>query len=340
MSFYTSLQCVTISPNMPGKVWKVLPKKFDDLVTQLLMNRGLEKKIDIDNFFNPELENFEKDFDISGISNSLKRIEKAISLQELIIIYGDYDVDGICASAILYKALSFLGAKVLPYIPHREKEGYGMSKTGLDYARDSGASLVITVDNGIVALDQAKYALSLGLDLIITDHHLPLEKKPEAFSIVHSTKMCGAAVAWCLIKNIIPKELSKELLQFVAIATVCDMIPMLDLGRVLVKEGLRVLNKSKNIGLISLAQECGINLENIGSYEIGHILGPRLNAIGRLEHAIDALRLICTKDQTKARFLAKLLCETNIKRQQLTEIATDEARVLISKKWQKKKFIF
>ncbi|MBI3485858.1 single-stranded-DNA-specific exonuclease RecJ [Candidatus Daviesbacteria bacterium] len=321
---------------MPGKVWKILPQKSDDLITQLLINRGLQKTSDIEKFFNPSIEDFQNDLEISGINTSLKRIEKAISLQELIIIYGDYDVDGICASAILYKALSSLRAKVLPYIPHREKEGYGLSKIGLDYARDCGASVIITVDNGIVAMEQANYAKSLGLDLIITDHHLPLEKKPIAFSIVHSTKMCGAAVAWCLIKDIVSKELSKELLQFVAIATVCDMIPMLDLGRVLVKEGLKVLNKSKNIGLISLALECGIDLANVSSYEIGHILGPRLNAIGRLEHAIDALRLICTKDQAKARFLAKLLCETNIKRQQLTEIATEEARVLISKNGTKK----
>ncbi len=241
-------------------------------------------------------------------------------------------MDGITASAILYKAFSSLGAKVLPYIPHREKEGYGLSQVGLEYARNAGASLVITVDNGIVALEQAKFAKELGLDLIITDHHIPLEQKPEAFCIVHSTKMCGAAVAWCLIREMVSETLAKQLLEFVGIATVCDLIPLVGLGRVFVKEGLKVLNHTKNLGLLSLARECGFELGNIGSYEIGHIIGPRINAIGRLEHAIDALRLLCTQDPAKAKTLAKLLCDTNSKRQQLTIDAILEANLKVDKK--------
>jgi single-stranded-DNA-specific exonuclease len=314
-----------------SKVWKVLPQKSDDLITQLLLNRGIKTEEEKERFFNPKLEDFQKDLDIPGIKKSQERIKKAIELQELIVVYGDYDVDGIASCAILYKALTSIGAKVLPYIPHREKEGYGLGETGLEFARDAGASLVITVDNGIVALEQAKFAKKLGLELIITDHHLPLEEKPVAYSIVHSTKMCGAGVAWCLIRTMIKESLADELLEFVCIATITDLIPLTGLGRAFVKAGLKKLNKTTNLGLHSLFNECGVGVGEITSYTVGHIIGPRLNAIGRLEHAIDALRLLCTKDSVKARKLAKLICEANLQRQNLTVQAIEQARLQIKK---------
>lgn len=309
--------------------WKVALKKSDDLVEQLLINRQVK---DRESFFHPKIADYEKDLNIAGIEKSQKRILQAIKNNELIIVYGDYDVDGICGCAILYKAFSSIGAKVLPYIPHREKEGYGLSRIGLESAKDSGASLVITVDNGIVATSQAKYAKELGLDLIITDHHIPAKETPDAFAIVHSTKMCGAAVAWCLIRDMIKKDLSKDLLQFVALATVCDLMPLFDLNRALVFEGLKILNTTDNLGLLSLMQESGLILGEIGSYEIGHILGPRVNAMGRLEHAIDSLRLLCTKDPVKAKRLAKFLSETNSTRQKMTVDAIEEAILLVDEK--------
>ena len=309
--------------------WKVLPKKSDDLVEQLLINRGIKTSDEKEHFFNPKILNYQKDIEIPNIDKAQKRILEAIKNNELIIVYGDYDVDGISASAILYKGLTSIGVKVLPYIPHREKEGYGLSKIGLEFARDSGAAVVITVDNGIVAFAQAEFAKKLDLDLIITDHHLPMDKKPTAYTIVHSTKMCGAAVAWCLIQSLLQKDLANELLQFVALATVCDLIPLIGLNRAFVYEGLKVLNRTTNLGILALINEAGIKLGNIGSYEIGYILGPRLNAIGRLEHAIDALRLLCTKDVNKARTLAKLLNETNATRQQMTATALEQAKLLV-----------
>lgn len=309
--------------------WKVALKKSDDLVEQLLINRQVK---DRESFFHPKIADYEKDLNIAGIEKTQKRILQAIKNNELIIVYGDYDVDGICGCAILYKALTSIQAKVLPYIPHREKEGYGLSKLGLEFARDSGAALVITVDNGIVALTQAKYAKKLGLDLIITDHHVPGKEKPEAYEIVHSLKMCGAAVAWCLIRDMIKKDLSKDLLQFVTLATVCDLMPLLDLNRAFVFEGLKILNTTDNLGLLSLMQESGLILGEIGSYEIGHVLGPRLNAAGRLEHAIDSLRLLCTKDPVKAKRLAKFLSETNSTRQKMTADAIEEAILLVDEK--------
>src|SRR3989338_9456538 len=309
--------------------WKILLKKSDDLTEQLLINRGIkDKKI----FFNPKISDFEKDLEISGIPNAQKRILEAIQKGEQIIVFGDYDVDGITASAILYKGLTSLGAKVLPYIPHREKEGYGLSKLGLEFAKSSASKVLITVDCGITAFNQAKFAKELGLDLIITDHHLPQDNLPDCFAIVHSIKMCGAAVAWCLIKDQIKKDLKAELLQFAALATVCDLIPLVNLGRAFVSEGLKILNKTTNLGLLSLINESGISSGSIGSFEIGYMIGPRLNAIGRLEHAIDALRLLCTKDPAKAKNLAKLLCQTNTQRQQMTTQAYEQARVIVDSK--------
>ncbi len=315
-----------------AKIWKIKPSLSSDLIEQLLLNRGFKTAEQRNLFFNSSLSDFAKDLEISGISKAQDRIKKAIKNSELIVVYGDYDVDGICASTILYKALTSIGAKVLPYIPHREKEGYGLSKVGLEFARDSRAAVVITVDNGIVAFEQALYAKSLGLDLIITDHHLPLDKLPEAFAIVHSIKMCGAAVAWCLIKDMVSKKLTQELLQFVGIATVCDLIPLTGLGRSFLKFGLEVLNKTTNVGLKALLSETQLDNKILTSFEIGYILGPRLNAIGRLEHAIDAVRLLCTQDPVKARRLAKLLCDTNNIRQKMTIEAVEEARLKIDDK--------
>lgn len=317
--------------------WKIVPKKSNDLIEQLLINRGIKTAEGKAKFFYPKISNFKKDLQISGIKKASKRILKSIKEGKLIVVYGDYDVDGIVSSAILYKALSSLGAKVLPYIPHREKEGYGISNKGLQFAKDSGASVVVTVDNGIAAVDQAKFARSLGLDLIITDHHTPVKKKneplwPGAYAIVHSTKMCGAAVAWCLIRDLVKKELAEELLQFVAIATICDLTSLFDLNRAFVFEGLKILSRTKNPGLLALANQSGINISSIKSFEIGYMIGPRLNAMGRLEHAIDSLRLLCTKDPVKAKRLAKLLADTNTTRQKMTAEALEQAKSLVDKK--------
>jgi len=328
MTFYTHAWCVTICQLMP-KNWNIAPQESEDILNQLFINRGLQKKEDIERFLSPKLKDFEKDLEIPGIKKTQKRMLSAIEKGEQIIVYGDYDVDGVCASAVIYKALSSLGAKVLPYIPHREKEGYGLSKQGLDYCKDIGASLVITVDHGIVALEMCEYAKKIGLELIITDHHTPKETKPPCDYIVHTTTMCGTAVAWCIVREIIDKTLTQELLELVALATICDMIPLLGVNRSLVKEGLLQINKTSNTGLKALIKEAGIELGHIDSYALGHYLGPRLNAIGRLEHAIDALRLLCTKDPIKANKLAKLLTDANNKRKELTQQAMEEARFMI-----------
>lgn len=313
-----------------SKTWVVSPHFSDDLVEQLLFNRGIKTEEERQKFFNPKLSDYEKELKLPGIKTAKERILKAVEKKELIIVYGDYDVDGVCGTAILYHGLTSLGAKVLPYIPHREKEGYGLSEIGLKDAKDKGASLVITVDHGIVALEQAKLAKKLGLDLIITDHHTSLEEKPDCISIIHSTKMCGAAVGWCLVRELVSEEESGDLLDLVAIATVGDLLPLKGINRSLVKKGLEILNQTKRVGLKALFLESKLKMGEITAYHIGHILGPRLNAIGRLEHAIDSLRLLCTKDIEKARKLAALLTSANDQKKQLTSDAILEAKEMIN----------
>ena len=313
-----------------AKVWKILSEDPEDLVAELLKIRGLKTKDDIQQFWHPKIEDYKKQLTIPGVAVAVKRIEKAIETGEQIIIYGDYDVDGVCATAIMYHALASRQAKVLPYIPHREKEGYGLSKIGLEFARDTGATLLITVDCGIVAFEQTEYAKSLGMDVIITDHHVMLDKKPEVTAIVHSTAMCGSAVAWCLAKELISEKASLELLDFVGMGSICDMMPMIGVNRFFAKEGVKRLQKTDRVGLISLLQECGIDPTELSAYHVSHIIGPRLNAMGRMEHAIDSLRLLCTKNPKKARELAHLLCETNDAKKQLTTEAIDAARLIVN----------
>lgn len=312
--------------------WKVLPREFDDLTEQLLLNRNIKTPERKEKFFNPRILDYEKDLQIPGIPRAVKRIQKAIESQEMIIAFGDYDVDGIAGAAVLYLGLTEAGAKVLPYIPHREKEGYGLSKQGLDFARDSGASIVITTDCGIVNFEEAEYAKSLGLDLIITDHHQPFAASgkqvyPEAFEIIHSTKMCGAAVAWCLVRAISKKP--QDLVDLVAIATISDMMPLVEVNRALVFEGLKRLNRTDRVGVLALLSQAEVSLGKIDAYTIGHVIAPRLNAMGRLEHAIDSLRLLCTKDPFKAKKLADLVAETNETRKFLTIEAVDEAKIMV-----------
>lgn len=311
--------------------WKILPKKSDDLTEQLLFNRGIKTEKQKNEFFHPNLKDFEKDLKIPGIPKAIERIQKAIKSGELIIAYGDYDVDGIAGAAILYLGLTSLGAKVLPYIPHREKEGYGLSRQGLEFARDAGATVVITTDTGIVAFEQAKFAKQLGLDLIITDHHqTDGPKLPDAFATIHSLKLCGAANSWCLVKSLIGERAS-DLLDFVAVATISDMMSLTGVNRALVFEGLKKINHTERVGWKALFHQSDLTPGEIGSYEIGHIIAPRLNAMGRLEHAIDSLRLLCTKDPLKAKKLADLVGATNEQRKQLTIDALEEAKKMIDK---------
>lgn len=306
---------------------------IEKIIDVFLENRGIRTKKEKVEFLNPKLDAISlksTGIDPLEVRKTVKRIEWAIKENEKIIIYGDYDVDGICGTAILWETIYASYKNVIPYIPHRVDEGYGLSISGIDQIAENitEKGLIITVDNGIVANKAVAYAKEKGFDVIITDHHVASEKKPKAFSIVHTTQLCGTGVAFLLSKELKTKDLrlkTDEHLELVALATVADLVPLVNANRALVKFGIESLRKTKRPGLLALFTEAQIKKDQIGVYEIGHIIAPRLNASGRIAHAMDSLRLICTKDLVRAKNLAAELAQTNRSRQSLTTEATTHA---------------
>lgn len=329
--------------------------EIDSIISYLLEARGVTDEEQKDTYLFPKLQNVTANsvaIDIDKMSRAVKRIEVAISRAEQVIVFGDYDVDGICASAILWETLHHKTSKVMPYIPHRIDEGYGLSTTGIKNVIDQfpETKLIITVDNGIVANEAVAFANSLGIDVIITDHHLPHEDVahtlPDAYAIVHTTKLCGAGIAWVLAKEFIGNDqvLQKvhmtDHLVFAALATIADMVPLINENRTIVKHGLPELRRTTRVGLRALFAEAGIEQRNIQTYQIGHQISPRLNASGRMESAMDSLRLLCTRDPRRATELANLLGEINKFRQEETALATEHAvGQMADGKWQTTKVL-
>lgn len=303
--------------------WEVLGKsKTKNIITTLLENRGIKTEKEKKEFFKPTPPEklMLKALGISQleIRKAVKRIKKALKEKEAVIVYGDYDADGICGTAILWETLYHLGLNVLPYLPERFSEGYGLNAESVQKlkAKNEKLKLIITVDNGIVAYQGIKKAKELGIDVIITDHHQVGKTKPRAYSIVHTTKISGAAVAWILSQQFRKDEAGLEL---ATIGTIADQLPLIGLNRSFVKHGLEKLNQTKRIGLQALIKEAGLVSKNLGVYEVGFLLAPRINAMGRLVHAIDSLRLLCLKTSRKAVELARLLNKTNLERQRIVD---------------------
>ncbi len=333
---------------------KIGKKDFDneEVIKILLENRGLTNKKDIETFLHPDLTSITPKsvgIDQTQLKKAIKRIEKAIKNKEQIVVFGDYDVDGITGSAILWETLNSLGANVMPYIPHRKNEGYGLSIRGIDNLKTQNSelktvSLIITVDNGIVANEAVVFANENNIDVIITDHHTTADTLPDAYAIVHTTNLCGAGVAYLLSKELRKIYSSSEQsesrnassrqartidndthLELAALGTVADLVPLIGANRTIVFEGLKKLQTTRRPGLLALFQLAKIEKETIGVYEIGFIIGPRLNASGRIESAMDSLRLLCTTNKDRAGELAAKLESTNRERQQLLKDATEHA---------------
>jgi single-stranded-DNA-specific exonuclease len=256
-------------------------------------------------------------------------IALAAERSERVVIYGDYDIDGLTASAIMIEGLAALGIDAVSYIPDRFEEGYGINQAALEQLQREGAGLVISVDCGITSVTEAAWAREHGLDLIITDHHTPGELLPEAVAVVNPkrpgdaypwSELCGAGVAFKLVQALQQRlgkpeaGLEKWLLDLVALGTVCDIVELLDENRVLVTYGLRVLQLGRRPGIAALAAVAGVKPGELRSYHLGYVLGPRLNAAGRLEHASQALELLLTHDATRAAVIAAELDELNQRR--------------------------
>ncbi len=334
--------------------FKVQSSKFkvNDLINVLLANRGINTKTERENFLNPKLEDVTTEsvgIDAKHLTKSIKRIILAIKKQEQIVVYGDYDVDGITGSAILWEALHGMGAKILPYIPNRVDEGYGLSELGIQNAgiKIPDIKLIITVDNGIVANKAVDFANKQGIDTIITDHHVPGEALPKAHSIVHTTALCGAGVAYVLSQEIKFELLGKRdndeddiHLELATLGTIADLVPLTSSNRIIVKNGLLQLGKCKRLGLNELFRLADLVKNIFTVYDVGYVIAPRLNAAGRIESAMDSLRLLCTKDNARARMLAQKLEEINKERQNILKRSADHAKEKVRKRPKLKNLLF
>ena len=276
-------------------------------------------------------------FNLIGIPDAVTRLEKAIIEREPIAIYGDYDADGVTATALLVQALNRLGGKVQGYIPNRFDEGYGLNNEALANLKEKGIKLVVTVDCGIRSLDEARFARINKLDLIITDHHHPTEELPDALAVVNPKQggdpypekdLAGVGLAYKLIQALIihlkqrsfpiPADFSADtFVDLVAIGTVADLAPLVGENRYLVREGLKLIRLTERQGIYSLVSIAGINPRQISAGDIGFVLGPRLNAAGRLDSALAAFELLTTLDVMEAGRLAQQLENQNRDRQKI-----------------------
>lgn len=285
---------------------------IDQIIARLLANRNLTTPEEISEFFTPiRPEDLSTPFDSTP---AIGLIHSHIDQKNQIFIYGDYDVDGVCSTAILWETLYHAYERVLPHIPDRKTEGYGLSIAGIDKCLARGAKLIIAVDNGIAAHEAVNYCRALGCDIIIIDHHEVGETLPTANVILHSTTTCAAGLSWFFCRDF-TRAPHTEHLSLVSLAVICDLVPLLGINRSFATYGLQELNQTKRLGLRALLSED----RQLDTYAVGYIIGPRLNATGRLEHAIDSLRLLCTKDFDQAQELAKKLNTINASRQELTE---------------------
>lgn len=338
---------------MPSKRWIVAPPltdaaradlaEFPPVVAQLLFNRGLADAEAARLYFAGEWDKSDDPTQLSGLPETVDRLQRAMRAGERIAVYGDYDTDGVTATALLVQVLTALGAIVQAYIPDREDEGYGLNDNALRKLKGDGASVVITVDCGIRSLSEADTARALGLDLIITDHHHPLPELPRAFAVVNPKQpgdaypekgLAGVGLAYKIAQGLIrpmtprPPINGSDVLDLVALGTVADLAPLTGENRVLVRHGLKVLNKPRREGVKSLMSMARLQPGSVDATAIGFALGPRLNAAGRLESAQAALELLTTGDVFHATRLAQQLEQQNRDRQDLTRITHAHAREL------------
>jgi single-stranded-DNA-specific exonuclease len=266
-----------------------------------------------------------------GLAWAAARLRRAAATHEKVLIFGDYDADGICATAVLWQSLHELGCEARPFIPDRFRHGYGLTLKAFEEATaDFQPDLVVTVDNGIVAFPVLEELAAREISVIITDHHQPEHAAdgsalyPPAAAIVHSTMLCGTTVAWMLSHELTP-DLATTQLDLCAVATVADLVSLTGANRSFVFHGLKTLQQTSNLGIQELLKAARITPETCTTQTIGYMLGPRINAMGRLAQGMDALRLLCTRKQATAERLARLLDVTNGDRQALTDDLFQEA---------------
>lgn len=323
-----------------GRRWGVSP-----LIAQLLYNRGMAHPDKVKAFLNPDIKCLYPPETLPGTRQAAELIAHHALAGKSIVIYGDYDVDGIAGTAILWHVLSLAGARVSNYVPHRLEEGYGLNSEALRQLRGQGADLVITVDCGITAVEQALLAKQIGLSLVITDHHRLEGSLPEADAIVHplidpgypNPNLCGAGVAfklaWALARilsrseRVRPhfREFLVDAVGLVALATIADIVPLVDENRILARFGLAGLATTRLTGVTALIEAAGLTDQKVNTEHVGFRLAPRLNAAGRMGHALEVIEMLTLADPTRARQIACSLEQQNEERKAVEQRILDEA---------------
>ena len=337
--------------------YKYISKKYalSELVSRLIVNRNIISDEMIRSYINPDFDKFHEAREMKDLEKSVDILREKIKAQNKIRIVGDYDVDGVISIYILYSALKRCNANVDYEIPDRIKDGYGINMNIIRQAKEDGVDTILTCDNGISAIDQIKYAKELGITVIVTDHHdIPFVEKENnvrefislsADAVVNPKQsecnykfkqLCGAGVAFKLVEvlydafNIDKKECYK-FIEFLAIATVCDVVDLVDENRIFVKKGLELINSTTNLGLQELIRECELTEKTLSVYHLGFIIGPCINASGRLDSAKRGLELLLSDDEEEAVRLAKELVKLNEERKDMTMKGVEAAVEIIEK---------
>jgi single-stranded-DNA-specific exonuclease len=316
------------------------------LIAQLLYNRGVKPE-GIVPFLSVDHRLEGNPFLLPDISQAVSRIYKAVLAREKIAVYGDFDVDGVTAIVILVEGLSRLGAEVISYIPDRINEGHGLKIPALEKLRAQGINLIITVDCGVTDIKEAKHAQDMGMDMIITDHHMPLKSLPRAVAVVDPKRkdsvyppvdLAGAGVAFKLLQALFHKDSREKwltgLLDLVVLATVTDLVTLVGENRYLVKEGLKELNSSSRVGIQEMVKLAGLKSGELDAEDISWVLGPRLNAASRMNNASTSYRLLTTRSSEEARLLALELEGKNAERQKVTHEVLSRAKEKLAPKLQ------
>lgn len=330
-----------------NKRWVIGERDREDILEQILINRKIDAE-EREVFLNPDYKKGLHDpFLMKGVKEAVERLVEAINNKEKIGVFGDYDADGIPATALVSEILEKHGLEVLTFIPKRS-EGYGLNHRGIDWFAENNVKILVTVDLGITAKEEVKYAKEKGLEVIVTDHHEPIkELLPEVLALIDPKQkdcsypfkeLSGTAVAFklmmalcCKTKRLNDNDL-KWYLDLVGISTFCDVVPLVDENRVLAKYGLIVLQKTRRVGLTAMYKAAKIDPKTINPYTVGFVIGPRLNAPGRMGDCSDSLKLLMTKDMVLAEEVAGKLEKANVTRQNMLKRAMAEADDMVEEK--------
>ncbi len=310
-----------------------------EIIAQILLRRGVTDKDSARMFFHPTVDQFYDPFEMMDMDKAVERLRRAVLSDENILIYGDYDVDGITSVSFLYLTLKELGAHVSYYIPDRQEEGYGLSEQGIEEAQKRQTSLIVTVDCGITGHPEIDAAKELGIEVIVTDHHEPGPTIPNAVAVVDPKRhdctypykqLAGVGVAYKLAQGLLQRmgidaSILESYIELVAIGTSADIVPLVDENRIFVKAGLAALNNTENLGLKALLRAAGLQGREIGTGQIVFIIAPRINAVGRMGNAERAVRLLTTEDESEAEYIASILEKENQHRKNVDEEAFNQA---------------